>query len=90
MALTVYQVGYWAHMIGSTVRSILPFVSCYKPRICKLYLYLELILDITDQMMVAQNSMTFDSNICINLKTTILFYNLYYEFWPSLFGVTLK
>ena len=55
---------------------------------CKLYIYLELCLNVTNQLMVSDVSRS-ALNMIMLLKTTIIFYNLYYELKPSLVAIVL-
>ena len=71
------------------LRVLLLVISYYKPGVCKLYLFFELLLNTTDQLMVSD--VPRDAiNLITLLKTTILFYNLYYELKPSMVAIFLS
>ena len=81
--------GKWIHIIGMFLRVILLAISYYRPGVCKFYIYFELLLNVTDQLMVSDVPQS-AVNLIMLLKTTILFYNLYYELKPSLFAIFLS
>ena len=88
LAQAALPFGKWFHIIGTILRILLLIISNYKPGVCKLYIYLELCLNVTNQLMVSDVSRS-ALNMIMLLKTTIIFYNLYYELKPSLIAIVL-
>ena len=89
LAEAALPVGKWIHIVGMFLRVLLLAISYYRPGVCKLYIYFELLLNVTDQLMVSDVPRS-AINLIMLLKTTMFFYNLYYELKPSLVAIFLS
>ena len=89
LAEATLPIGKWIHIVGAFLRVLLLAISYYKPSVCKLYIYFELLLNVTDQLMVSDVPRS-AINLIMLLKTTMFFYNLYYELKPSLVALFLS
>ena len=86
MALTLLPIAKWTHILGTIGRVILLYCSYSKPKVCKLYLHYEMFMMLIDSLIVTD--LPSESVLQISLlKMTILFYNFYYQFIPSMCAV---
>lgn len=78
----------YGHLVGVLGRGILLAISAKKPRVCKLYLFYEMVVLLASQCTVSHAQVDEHlMNTANQLKITLLFCTLYYNFWWSIASV---